>query len=434
MPQTTNLQVTSWQQIADHFPGLQELADLERKSEIEFRNYQALAALSVIFSGFRGVVRAATGSGKTLIASAICGAMLPKKSLVMIHGRELVKQTYENFCTFLGPDNVGVISSGEFNPKDVTIASIDTFGFYMGNLPTKKNTGVPIMSPEKFNALQKQFSNYLKSVDMLVFDEVHHGSADMWQEVGKKSGAIYRVGLSGTPLKHDELSDMLMLSLVGPVVFDLNAPWLQEQGYLAQARLEIKTLSFTSKENRTLDWQQARKKLIVENNERTVQIAADIANAIECEDTRLLVLTGNSVDLSEKLNEEVTALLRPLTRKLGYKPYTMITGKMSVKKISKAFSDLRKGNIRCVITTKLADEGIDVPDINLLYLVGGGKAYVSTVQRIGRGLRVKEDGAELVVVDYFTEGNKYLEKHDRQRLKTYESEDFFREVVVHDAI
>jgi superfamily II DNA or RNA helicase len=433
MTKAIKLQITSWQQIADHFSGLQPIADLESQNKIEFRNYQALAVLAVLFSNFRGVVRAATGSGKTLISAAICGAMLPQKTLVMIHGRELVAQTYREFCRFLGEENVGLITSDEFKPGNVTIASIDTFGFYMGELPTKKTTGVPIMSPEKFGALQQKFYAYLEAVDMLVFDEVHHGSADTWQTIGKNSKAFYRVGLSGTPLKNDELSDMLMMSLVGPVIFDLSAPWLQDQGYLAQAKLIVKKLDFTSPTNRTMKWQDARKKLLVENYERTVHIANDISEAVKNDKTRLLVLTGNSVDLAESLAKEVEALTRPLTRQLRKSPFTLITGKMSSKKVSKAFSDLRSGKLRCVITTKLADEGIDVPDINLLYLVGGGKAYVSTVQRIGRGLRVKEDGTELVVVDYFTEGNKYLEKHDRQRLKTYEEEDFFREVVVQDA-
>lgn len=428
MGSAIQLQVNSWTELAKHFPGLQTLAELEDRGEIDFRGYQALATVATIFSGFRGVVRAATGSGKTLIASAVCGAMLPRKSIVMIHGRELVAQTYKAFTKFLGKDNVGVISSEEYNPSTVTIASIDTFAFYLGELPTKKS-GAPIMDPKKFAERKKAFLSLLeKDVDMLVFDEVHHGSADTWQEVGKRTRAFYRVGLSGTPLKHDRLSDMLMMSLVGPVIFDLNAPWLQEQGYLAQAKLTIKTLDFTDPKNRTLNWQQARKQLIVENEERTVQIAEDISNAIQSKSTRLLVLTGNSVPLAENVYEEVEALSRSLTRKLGFKPFTLITGKMSAKKISRAFEDLRKGNVRCVITTKLADEGIDVPDINLLYLIGGGKAYVSTVQRIGRGLRVKEDGASLQVVDYFTLGNKYVEKHDKKRLKTYEDEDFFSEI------
>lgn len=421
------LQIESWRQLADHFPGLETLAELEDSGGIDFRSYQALAAVAAIFSGYRGVIRSATGSGKTLIAAAIAGSFLPGRVLVLIHGRELVKQTYESFVRFLGRDNVGVITSDEFKPGPITVASIDTISFYMGSCPTDKQ-GVPTMDPSKFERKADTFEKYLDSIDMLMFDEVHHGSADTWQAIGKKCKAFYRVGLSGTPLKHDELSDMLMLSLVGPVVFDLNAPWLQTQGYLAQARLEIKTLDYTEVKTKKYSWQEARKHLIVENEHRTIDIAADIAQAIEEENTRLLVLTGNSVPLAEDLAKEVEALTKGLRRKLGSRPYAMITGKMSAKKVSKAFSDLRDGNIRCVITTKLADEGIDVPNINLLYLVGGGKAYVAAVQRVGRGLRVKEDGSELVVRDYFTEGNKYVEKHDKQRLKTYENEDFFREI------
>jgi superfamily II DNA or RNA helicase len=221
---------------------------------------------------------------------------------------------------------------------------------------------------------------------------------------------------------------MMMLGLVGPVIFDLNAAWLQERGYLSQARLEIRYLDYTSTDSRRFDWNEARKKLLIENEDRIITIASDIVKDIQDSNTRLLVLTGNSVDIAEKLNEEVKALSLPLKRKLGYFPSKMVTGKTHAKKTTKAFEDLRKGNIRCLITTKLADEGVDVPNINLLYLVGGGKAYVATVQRIGRGLRVKDKEEELLVVDYFTLGNKYLEKHDRKRLKTYEEEDFFKEI------
>jgi superfamily II DNA or RNA helicase len=434
MPRQQNFQTTSWQEIAEVFPGVKPLADKEDSGEIEFRSYQALATLTAIFSGFRGVIRAATGSGKTLIIAGICGAMLPKKSLVMVHGRELVAQTYRALCEYLGPEQVGVISTDEYSPNLITVASIDSFGFYMGTLPRKK-TGVPIMDPKVFEQRGKQFVSLLQDdTDMLVFDEVHHGSADTWQKVGQRCQAYYRIGLSGTPLKHDILSDMLMLGLIGPVIFDLNASWLQERGYLSQARLQIKYLDYTTPEARRLDWNEARKKLLIENEHRLITIAQDISQAIQDSKTRLLVLTGNSIDIAEKLEEEVLALSRPLKRKLGRFPVKMVTGKTQSKKTTRAFEDLRNGNIRCLITTKIADEGIDVPNINLLYLVGGGKAYVSTVQRIGRGLRVKDGDEELLVVDYFTRGNKYLEKHDRKRLKTYEEEDFFKEIEKIDVV
>ena len=424
-----NLKITSWQDIADVFPGVQPLANKEESGEIEFRAYQALATTIAIFSGFRGVIRAATGSGKTLVIAGVCGAMLPKKSIVMVHGKELVVQTYRALCDYLGEDRVGVINTDEFSPRDVTVASIDTFGFYMGDLPRKKKTGVPIMDPKEFERRKDEYLSFLKDeVDLLVFDEVHHGSADTWQKVGELCKAYYRIGLSGTPLKHDILSDMLMLGLVGPVIFDLNAAWLQERGYLSQAKLQVRYLDYTSPESRRLDWTNARKKLLIENNDRIITIAQDISEAIKNPDTRLLVLTGNSIDIADKLDEEVKALSLGLKRKLGYFPTKKVTGKTGAKKTTRAFEDLRDGRIRCLVTTKLADEGIDVPNINLLYLVGGGKAYVATVQRIGRGLRVKDGDEELLVVDYFTLGNKYLEKHDRKRLKTYEEEDFFKEI------
>lgn len=278
--------------------------------------------------------------------------------------------------------------------------------------------------------LETVTGNYI--ANGLLVHNCHHGSADTWQDVGQKTNAYHRVGLSGTPLKHDELSDMLMMSLVGPVVYDLNASWLQKKNYLAKARLEIRRLDYTSPKTRGLNYNQARQELLIKNQARHVHIANDILQAIQEKNTRLLVLTGNSVEIAEEIAAELEALARPLTRKLGFTPFTMVTGQMNSKKVAKAFNDLRKGNIRCVITTKIADEGIDVPDVNLLFLVGGGKAYVSTVQRIGRGLRKKDEERELLVVDYFTLGNKYMEKHDKQRLKTYENEDFFYQIDIID--
>lgn len=428
MPRTATLQLQSWQQLADHFPGIQPIANLEKSGAIEFRSYQALAVSSVLFSGYRGVVRSATGSGKTLIGAAICASMFPRTSVVLVHGKALVQQTYDRFVEYLGKDNVGFATPDGFEPGPVTVASIDSIAFYMGTVPLKKDTRVPIMDPKVFEQKQKVFVDFLANkVDMLVFDECHHGSADTWQDIGDHTDALYRVGLSGTPLKFDQLADMLMLSLVGPVVYDLNASWLQKNNFLAKARLEIRTLDYTSAKSRKYDYHEARKELLVSNQHRHVSIANDIVKALQDPNTTMLVMTGNSVEMAESIAEEVDALTGDLQRRLGYAPFALATGKMTSKKVVRAFDQLRRGDIQCVITTKIADEGLDVPNINTILLVGGGKAFVATVQRIGRGLRVK-DGEELLVVDYFTKGSKILATHDRQRLRTYEGENFFYEV------
>jgi len=54
-----------------------------------------------------------------------------------------------------------------------------------------------IMNPTAFYEAEEAFPRLPSNdVDMLVFDEVHHGSADTWQDVGKQLKRITGVGLS----------------------------------------------------------------------------------------------------------------------------------------------------------------------------------------------------------------------------------------------
>jgi superfamily II DNA or RNA helicase len=98
---------------------------------------------------------------------------------------------------------------------------------------------------------------------------------------------------------------------------------------------------------------------------------------------------------------------------------------MDEKYIDESFDLLRTKQINCLITTKLADEGIDIREIDTLLLVGGGKAYVAAIQRVGRGLRIKANGGALEVIEFLDLTNPYLQKHANMRLDHYDSEQLF---------
>ena len=66
-----------------------------------------------------------------------------------------------------------------------------------------------------------------------------------------------------------------------------------------------------------------------------------------------------------------------------------------------------------------------MPSVNCLVIANGGKSFVKTIQRIGRGLRKKDDGSMLEVLDVFDATNHYLLAHAKKRLKYYEEEDLF---------
>ncbi len=423
------LKIPTWQELAEVFPGLERIGAMEQSGELNHRSYQVLACLSTYLHGCRGIVKAATGSGKTLISAALCGMLSSKNILVLVGGTALVDQTYKSFQKFLGEDIVGVLRSKEHDVKRVTVSSIHYLSYYLQNkLPAN------VKDEDKFNEIKKYLAEVVSSAEAVILDETHHGSSDSWSNIVGKIKAPYRVGFSGTPLKHEDLADTKLIGLIGPVIFDLSAAWLQERGYVSQANLLIKRFMLNKQElivpsdgknpaHPAVSYAEVRKCGIIENARRNKVIAQDIFESLKNSDNRILVLTGNSVDLAFNIGKELEALVGN-TRK---PKFLVITGKSTKSKTTSAFNRLRDGRIKCVITTKLADEGLDVPDVNVLLIVGGGKAHVATVQRVGRGLRPRE-GKVLQVIDYFTDGNRYLQKHDKARKAIYTSEAFFSEV------
>jgi len=78
-----------------------------------------------------------------------------------------------------------------------------------------------------------------------------------------------------------------------------------------------------------------------------------------------------------------------------------------------------------LIATVIVDEGLDIPRIGTLVLASGKKSKRCYLQRIGRSLRRKSSGENIVYIyDFMDKGNKYLEKHSKLRKKLYEAEGF----------
>jgi superfamily II DNA or RNA helicase len=388
------------------FPKLSTLASLEDAGEIDFRTYQMLAMMSFLLCG-RGVIRSATGSGKTLIAAAIAGA-LNKPTLGVIHGSALLEQTRGEMARFLGTD-IGLIEQKTMDLQHFTLASVDTL---RSQLKSKNSVLI----------------DYLSSVEFLFFDETHHASADSWQKVSKMCPAPFRLGLSGTPFKNEAYADSKLVAVCGPLLCDISTAVLQKLDYISLADLIIWKNDWDIPGGKKLKWQQAHAALVVNNTARNYFIADKIADIMAADaEATILVLTGNSVALGE-------GIIAAFRDSYGGDDNTIrfMSGKKGSAAVVRSLDALRAGELKCLVVTKLADEGIDAPSVNHLLLVGGGKSYVQTIQRIGRGLRKKKDGSVLCVQDFWALGNKYIEKHNRARLRIYREEELFKSTEVYE--
>jgi superfamily II DNA or RNA helicase len=77
-----------------------------------------------------------------------------------------------------------------------------------------------------------------------------------------------------------------------------------------------------------------------------------------------------------------------------------------------------------LLCTPIFGEGVNMPDVGVIILAGGGKSHIQLLQRIGRGMRTAEGKEEVIIIDFIDDTNKFLFKHSEVRYSLYKQEGF----------
>lgn len=341
----------------------------------------------------------------TVTHNTVCGATIARvvggKTLFLVHGKKLTRQNHEVFQkVFKGQlQDIGMIDAKRWEPNLITIASSDTLYARMKNID-----------------YEDKIKELFEGIVLVIVDECHRSSSKSFAEILKTINAPMRVGLSGTPNKKEDDRDLLLHSLTGPIVFGMGVKGLKEVGAISKAHL-VSVIINQPVLREDLDWQEVYESLVVNNKYRHEVISKLVAERANKGKT-ILLLAGNSISLADQLYEWVTKLVDPADVKL-------INGLSGDKVVDSTFKDLQDKKIKVVITTTIADEGLDIPAINCLIVAGGGKSFVKTIQRVGRCLRLKSDCSAAEVVDVMDITNSYLRNHAKARLNWYEEEELF---------
>ena len=83
----------------------------------------------------------------------------------------------------------------------------------------------------------------------------------------------------------------------------------------------------------------------------------------------------------------------------------------------KAALNLKK--FKVVITSLIWKEGVNIPTLGAVINAAGGKSELSTLQALGRGLRVAPGKEDIVFCDFFDNSHHYLISHFGERLSLY---------------
>jgi len=339
-------------------------------SPFALRPYQEAAVSSFHMGGTArggaGVIVLPCGAGKTVIGIG-CMARLQTSTLILTTNTVAVHQWRDELLdkTGLEPELIGEYTGAHKDLRPVTIATYQVLTWR----PSKEAE-----FPHLDLLRQRQWG-------LIIYDEVHTLPAPVFRATAEIQ-VRRRLGLTATLIREDGLEGDVF-ALIGPKRYDL--PWkiLEQKGYIAEAacfeiRLEMPEalrIRYATAERRD------RFRIAAENPRKIAVVEELIQNN---PDDAILVI-GQFLDQLERVAKD---LRLPL-----------ITGKTPNIERERLYNAFRRGEIRVLVVSKVANFAIDLPDASMAIEISGTfGSRQEEAQRLGRILRPKERSARFYMV------------------------------------
>ena len=376
------------------------------RSGPRLRPYQEAALLRWTLAGRRGLVVLPTGAGKTHVGIAAM-RHLNRPTLFLVPTRVLMEQWLVRLRE-AGVDEPGCYGDGRRELKPVTVSTFESGYRWMERLGDR--------------------------FDLLVVDEVHHFGGGARDEALVMSVAPARLGLTATP-PSDEAASRLR-SLVGPTVYELAvsdlagrflAPFERRrirvrltpaERYRYDARMAtfraVSRAFFSGRSDATWPMfvavasrtEEGRRALRALREARTLLCWPEgkrraVATLLQRHrDERTLVFTTDNRTAYAIARAH---LLMPITCDIGRKERDDVLARF------------RTGELRAIVSSRVLNEGVDVPDAQVGIVVGGAMGRREHVQRVGRLLR-PAPMKRAIVYELVVEDSSEVRRSDQRNL------------------
>lgn len=332
----------------------------------------------------RGVVVLPTGAGKTHVATLAIEAKR-RSTLVVAPTLDLVRQWHDHLhAVFDTP--IGIIGGGEHVVHPITVTTYDSAAIYMEHLGRR--------------------------FGLIVFDECHHLPGPTYALAARFSLAPFRLGLTATPERADGKDEDLR-ELIGPIVYRKEIGELAGD-YLAEYETEYVSVDLSPSERAEYASERKIYKDFLAQNYIRVGSPKGWSEFIMVssrtdDGRRAMAAYRRQRELAfaspAKLDYVEHLLLRHridrtiLFTQDNATAYTIarrflvpvISHQTRVSERSEILGRFSSGSYTAIATSKVLNEGVDVPDANVAIVLSGSGSVREHVQRLGRILRKKGD-------------------------------------------
>lgn len=334
----------------------------------ELRPHQG-SAVQDIAAKKVGIYEAPPGSGKTV--TALCAiANVQQKALVIVNTTNIASQWADRCETFLG-FRPGIIGDGQWDDSQpITIALNQTLS----------------------SKIESLSDDWFRQWGFVCLDECHHVTAGTFFSVMNAFPAEWRIGVSATPDRDNGLLG-LAYGVLGPVIHQTEKQELIDNGLLVRPTVvrvitgfmhdywsthyaddscQIPGCDKSGKHRHQNNYQQVLAAL-TQDDARNALIASKVGSHP----------TSANLVLSKRL-DHLRALRNEVMKLDQFDPMRlyMLTGKEDTEERMRVAEEAEAGS--CVIFSTIADEALDIPRLDKVYLTWPTKNSAVIRQQVGR--------------------------------------------------
>lgn len=357
--------------------------DFKPKFRVEPRAYQTESIEKWKSAERCGTIVLPTGAGKTHVATMaieMCG----RQTLVVVPTLDLMNQWYELLLSTFNAE-IGLIGGGFYEIGAITVTT------YASAFRHQERLG-------------NQFG-------LVIFDEAHHLPSEGYKYAAEFAIAPFRLGLTATPERTDGGENELE-RLIGPFVYRLEAQDLAGE-FLADYTIEKIEVDLSEAERAEY---QAERQIYTDFRRRhKLPYGQDgwrlfLIHSARSEDGRramkayrnykkIALGTESKLHVLEDLlkrHRAAKVLIFTAENEMVYRisnDYLIpaITHETNVKERKFWLDAFNKGEVLALCTSKVLNEGVNIPDASVAIILSGSGSSREHIQRLGRILRKKDD-------------------------------------------
>lgn len=356
--------------------------------DITLADFQRYDGLIKAIEAKRGRLYFSVNSGKSEIIIAL-SECLDLKTIWLTDKIDLMRQAVDRYRQRTGRD-CGYIGDGAFIDDDKMIVA---------------------MVPTIYRLSKKRLAEFMSQFGLLIVDEADALRSKSWYTVAMMCPAPFRYAMTGSPPKDKYTSYKMSAATDINVIARRSNQENINIGWSARPTIHLQQLIYP---DNSLSYSQAYNTMI-RFNRPYASIVADEIYSWYKQGKKTLILV-------EKVRQgaNIAAELRGRGVECTY-----LQGNDDSDYRHDKLNEFRDSQIEVLIGTRILARGIDLPQVNVLVLAAGGRSTGQQLQRLGRALRRKKEGENIVeIVDYIHSGNKYMLEHSLERIKLYQREGF----------